>query len=243
MSSHPARSPGRVPDGVPSAHPRRSAPRHRWRLLLWRVRFGVAAVLLGFAASLVVAELSPAPPPTRSVVVAAGDLAPGGELAAADLRVERMPTTLVPRGAHPRTGDVVGHSLVVGVTDGLPIVDGLLAEDRLASAGPPGTVVAPIRLADPAVAALLRPGDRVDLLAAASTADGEPAAHRLARRALVLADPGPGGEPRGDTGAVLLGGGSPGEPGSLTLVAVSPAEAAALAGSVGWASLSAVVVK
>jgi len=218
-------------------------------LILWRLRFGVAAVLLGVAAALIVSELRPAPAPTVPVTVAAHDLTPGDALMATDVRLVAMPTALVPSGAHLRTDDVVGHSLVVGAPAGLPIVDGLLAGDRLATAGPPGTVVAPVRLSDPAVAALLRPGDRVDLLGAVGTADGEPIARPLARRALVLADPGrltgAGGRSGGADGVVggsLVDGGTDPAAGSLTLVAVTPAEAAALAGSVGWANLSAVVV-
>lgn len=200
-------------------------------------------MVLGLATSLVVTELRPAPAPTVPVAVAAHDLAPGAALTAADARLVRMPAALVPRGSHRRTDDVVGRSLVVGAPRGLPIVDGLLAGDRLAAAGPPGTVVAPVRMADPAVAALLRPGDRIDLLAAASTADGEPVARRLARRALVLADPGPATEEGAGPVGDLLGGRAAASAGALTLVAVTPAEAVALAGSVGWASLSAVVVE
>ncbi|RYV50400.1 flagellar biosynthesis protein FlgA [Pengzhenrongella frigida] len=221
-------------------------------MLAWRVRFPVAAALLALAATLVIAELRPAPAVTVPVAVAGRELAPGVPLAAADLRVVRMPPALVPSGAHPSVDTVVGQRLVVGAPAGLPIVHGLLAGDRLATAGPAGTVVAPVRLADPAVAALLRPGDRIDLLAAAGTADGEPAVHQLATRAIVLADPGSDSASAGasagqDAGAGaiggLLGGGADPGTGALTLVAVTPAEAAALAGAVGWANLSAVVVE
>ena len=217
----------------------------RWRLILWRARFPVAAVLLGLAAAQVVAELRPPPRPTTQVVVAGRDLGAGGALTARDLRVVSIPTTLVPKGTHPRADGVVGDHLVTGVPAGLPIVDALLAGARLASAGPAGTVVAPVRLADPAVAALLRPGDRIDLLGAAATADGEPVARSLAARALVLGEPGPapsGDAPGGGSGG-LLSNGAPDAAGSLTLVAVTPAEAAALAGSVGWGNISAVLVE
>jgi pilus assembly protein CpaB len=251
MPPHPARSSPLTLDLPAGGRRRRSLPGARWRLLLWRSRFPVAAALLGVATALVVAELGPAPTPTVPVVVAGHALAAGVTLSEDDLRVVRMPVVLVPGGSHPRTGDLLGRPLVTGAPAGLVIVDGLLGGARLAGAGPPGTVVAPVRLADPAVAALLRPGDRIDLLAAAGTADGEPAARRLAERALVLAEPGPGpgaGQPpaRQPTGTAvggLLGGAPEPATGALTLVAVTPAEAAALAGSVGWSSLTAVVVK
>lgn len=230
------------PDGV-SRRPPRSSRGLRWRLLLWRVRFPVAAVLLGTATAQIVAEMRPTPPPTVRVVVAALDLPPGAVIAAADVRVAAMPATLVPNGSHLRADDVVGRALVVGAPVGLPIVDELLAGARFAAAGPPGTVVAPVRLADPAVAALLRPGDRIDLLATAGTADGEPTARRLADRALVLPDPRPMTEQDANAVGGLLGGGPEVTAGALTLVAVTPVEAAALAGSLGWASLSAVIVE
>ena len=231
------------PEGVSRRRPPRSTCGLRWRLFLWRVRFPVAAALLGIATAQIVAELRPTPPPTVPVVVAALDLPPGAVIAAADVRVAAMPTTLVPGGSHVRADEVVGRALVVGAPVGLPIVGELLAGERFTAAGPPGTVVAPVRLADPAVAALLRPGDRIDLLATAGTASGEPTARHLADRALVLPDPRPVTEQ--DAGAVggLLGGGTEVTVGALTLVAVTPVEAAALAGSLGWASLSAVIVK
>jgi len=217
---------------------------HRWRLRLWRIRFLVAAVALGLATAQVVAALSPPPPWTVPVVVANHDLTPGDRLSAGDVAVVDLPGALVPRGTHRRPEDVVGHALVIEVPAGLPLVDDLLAGAGLAHAGPVGTVVAPVRLADPAVAALLRPGDRIDLLASTSSADGEPSTRTLATRALVLADPSPvaaAGEGAG-VGALLTGGQGDAT-GQLTVVAVSPAEAAALAGSTGWAALSAVLVK
>lgn len=203
---------------------------------MWRGRFAVAATLLGCAAALMVGEVRPTPPPTVPVAVAARALAPGAALTDADVRLEYLPVGLAPSGSHRHTGAVVGRSLVVGAPVGLPIVDGLLAGQ--ASPLPPGTVLAPVRLTDPAIAALLRPGDRVDLLAAVAAADGVPTARRLAERALVLPGPAPARDP---TPGLL--GTTQATSGALTLVAVTPAEAVAMAGAVGWASLSAVVVR
>jgi Flp pilus assembly protein CpaB len=207
-------------------------------VVLWRARLPVAAVLLGCAVALALADLRPAPPPRTPVVVTARALDAGAVLEAGDLAIARVPPDAVPDGAHADPDAVAGRVVVVAVPAGLPVVDALLRDDRLAAAAPPGTVVVPLRLADPGVADLLRPGDRVDLFAAATSATGEPVAQRLAERALVL--PHPVSAPPDTPG--LLGPAAE-DGGRLTLVAVAPADAAALAGAAGWAGISAVVVE
>jgi hypothetical protein len=52
---------------------------------------------------------------------------------------------------------------------------------------PPGTVGVPVRISEPATLTVLRPGDRVDLLAMADAAAKEPVT--IAKAALVLAVP------------------------------------------------------
>ncbi len=209
--------------------------------MLWRARLPFAAIMVGCAVTFALAALRPAPPPSTPVVVAARALAAGEPAAAGDLAVTRLPPDAVPEGSHGDREAVVGRAVVVAVPAGLPLVDTLLRDDRLAAAGPPGTVVVPVRLADPGVADLLRPGDRVDLFAAATSGTGEAVAERLARRALVLPHPAPGAE-RAPAPVGVLGTGADGG-GSLTLVAVAPEQAAALAGASAWAGISAVVVE
>lgn len=195
------------------------------RVLLWRARLPVTALLLGFACAVVVGELRPAPAVASTVPVASHPLTAGHVLVASDLRLASMPSGLVPSGAPTAAEPLVGAALAVAVPAGLPIVDGLLVRDLVA--GPPGTVVAAVRLADPAVAALLATGTRIDVLAA--TDDGAPG-RSLARAALVLAPPvGSGHETGDDSPPVLL--------------AVAPDEAAALAGAGPAALLSAVIVE
>lgn len=195
------------------------------RVLLWRARLPVTALLLGFACAVVVGELRPAPAVASTVPVASHPLTAGHVLVASDVRLASMPSGLVPSGAPTSAEPLVGAVLAVGVPTGLPIVDGLLVRDLVA--GPPGTVVAAVRLADPAVAALLATGTRIDVLAA--TDDGTPG-RSLARAALVLAPPvGSGHETGDDSPPVLL--------------AVAPDEAAALAGAGPAALLSAVIVE
>lgn len=234
-----SRARDRDDDGPPGRRPARRRPPHRWRVLLWRARLPFAATMLGCAVALGLADLRPEPPPRVAVVVAARALDAGTPLAAADVTVVDVPPDAVADGAHRDPRDVVGRAVVVAVPPGLPVVDALLRDDRLSSAGPPGTVVVPVRLADPGVADLLRPGDRVDLFAAATSASGAPVAERLAARALVLPHP---EQPAGEGSAGLLGTPTT-DTGTLTLVAVAPEHAAALAGASAWAGIAAVVVE
>lgn len=195
------------------------------RVLLWRARLPVAALLLGLACAVVVGELHPPPAQTSPVPVASHPLTAGHVLVASDLRLSDMPSGLVPSGAPTAAEPLVGAVLAIGAPAGLPIVDDLLVHDLVT--GPPGTVVAAVRLADPAVAALLATGMRVDVLAA--TDDGG-TGRALARGALVLAPPGRTGHEAEDTAPPVL-------------LAVTPAEAAALAGAGPSALLSAVIVE
>jgi len=66
---------------------------------------------------------------------------------------------------------------------------------------PDGQVAAPVRLADLAVAALVRTGDRVDVLA---TAPDSGTAELVAASALVLAVPGEGADDRDAAVGLLL---------------------------------------
>ena len=204
----------------------------RLRIALWRCRFLVAALCLGVAASATVHALRPPDAPTVAVAVAARTVEAGVALTASDVRVARYPVATVPDGALSDAASAVGASTAVPLTDGSPLVPGVLASDDVR--GPPGTVVATVRFADPAVAGLLAPGMHVDVLAA--TAEGGPGSV-VARLALVL----PVARRTAEAGG-LLGGGPAGDDSVPVLVAVSPDEAPALAGAAASALLSAVVV-
>lgn len=239
------------------------------RILAWRARRLLLVVGLVGVACLVARQAAPPGEPMRDVVVAARDLTAGDDLTRDDLRVVAMPRRLVPSGtldADQLPGRRVtasvpaGLPLVAGLVGGL-LVDGVLEEqERFGVAAPAGTVTVPVRLVDAAVARLLRPGDRVDLVApdgAASGADpgagggtdaaGEPGV--LARAALVLdvmttaqvgtADD---GGLAGWAGAGGADGGSGGGDEPLVVVAVAPAEGHRLAAA-GWGSLGAVMVQ
>lgn len=205
-------------------------------MLAWRARWVVVALGLGLTAAGVLGTLRPPPPPTRPVVVAGLPLVAGTRLAAADVRVVDVPTHLAAADAATRVDDVLDRSLAVDLTPGSPLVPGVLADDG--AAGPPGTVVATVRLADTGAAALLEPGRRVDVLAA--TAEGGPATV-VAARALVLPAPERGAGPENATGIGSALGAEADDPPPV-LLAVTPEESLALAGAAASSVLSAVVV-
>jgi pilus assembly protein CpaB len=216
--------------GPPPLARRRRSLREAWRGVLWRGRFVVAAFGVALTAWAALEELRPEPPRTTPVVVAARDLAAGTPITAADLRVARVPGALGLEAVTDDAAALVGQATAVPVPAGLPVVPGLLATGDVA--GPEGTVVAAVRLADPAVAALLPPGTRIDLVAATP----ESAGVVVASRALVLPVPAAAGD-RG-WGAVGTGG----DDAPPVLVAVTPEEATDLAGAAASSVLSAVVV-
>ncbi|GAA3218332.1 hypothetical protein GCM10010488_17440 [Oerskovia jenensis] len=219
---------------------RASTARRRLRALVWRSRLVALALGCGLVAAVVVERLSPPPPDTRPVVVSARDVDAGTVLDEKDVRVVHVAAPLAPDTALTRVSDAVGRTTSVALPPGQALTPSLVAAGDLAATAPAGTVVAPVRLSDPDVAALLHPGDRVDLLASTGStgSTGDPAngagAH-LARRALVLA-----GAPPSPSEGGLLGGTGP--EGGVTLVAVLPEEAAALAGVGEWGGLSVVLV-
>jgi len=152
-------------------------------------------------------------PPTVPVVVAATDLAAGAVLTAADLRTARLPADVAPAGAAGDVAALGDQVLAAPVRAGEPVTDVRLVGPGLWSAVPDGLVAAPVRLADLAVATLLRAGDRVDVLAATGVApDAEGgsavAVTVVAGNALVVTapaprpEPGPGAAP--DSGLLVL---------------------------------------
>lgn len=215
--------------------------RRRLRLVGWRARRPLAALCAGLAALLVVDLARPDEPPTAHVLVAAHDLVPGAELTDQDVRLDAVPVALLPtRLAAP--DDALGRRVAVAVPAGLPLVPELFVED--AATGPPGTVVVPVRFADAGVAAVLRPGMRIDVVAAAQHEGTEPV--RLAHGAVVLAQPGDGvrpddADPAGDGG--LFGGGDATSPEAApVLLAVTPEQSVGLGGAAGSRVLGAVIV-
>jgi Flp pilus assembly protein CpaB len=134
-----------------------------------RVAAGVLVVLAAVTA------LRPDPSDGRAdVVVAARDLSPGAEIAAADVVVESHAVTAIPDGALSDTSTAVGSTLTGPARRGEVITDVRLLSPRLAdvAAGPDARIV-PLHLADTALLDLIHPGDVVDVLAVDTAGPGE----------------------------------------------------------------------
>lgn len=206
--------------------------RLRVRRLLWRWRHALLAVGVVSAVAVVVHEVRPPAPATVAVVVLARDVPAGAPLDGSDVLTVQLPRELVAARMLRAPTDAVGERLAVGLPAGFPLAAEVLVGPGLAEGTAPGEVVVPVRLADAAVARTLRPGDRVDLLAAtADAAASEGGAEVVAAGALVVAlEEGGGGG--------LLGGE---EPAALVLVAVPRGAAPDVVGASAWAPLRVVL--
>lgn len=209
--------------------------RARWGRMVRRHR----RLLAGCAAALSIGTLGLAlqPPadPTRPVVVAAADLPAGRSLTPGDLVVARVAAGVLPLGTFPEADDLVGEVLAAPVIRG----EALGAHRILAPPGwsvPADTMPLPVRFTDAAAARLLRPGQRIDVLATSDPGLDEPgfaAAELIAAEILVLAVVEP------QTGDGLLGAGPAGTDSSaLVLLAADRVSALAIAGAQARAHLT-----
>jgi pilus assembly protein CpaB len=178
-----------------------------WRRLALLRR--VAAAVLAVAA--LVLALAPQPAASGSpVVVTTADLPAGSTLRAEHLAVRHWPAPLAPAGAVREIPIADGRVLVGAARAGEPLTDVRLAGAGLSPTGSGGGTAVPVRLADAGVAAMLVPGNRVDVVTVGARTD-EPVV--LAAAATVL--------------AVLPEDG--GRSGRLVLVATAPGQAARVA--------------
>jgi hypothetical protein len=157
-------------DRLTGGPPAWATRRGRAYLALNRRRRVVAAGLVAVAALIVAAGLRAPPPPTVGVLAAAHDLAGGAELGAGDVVTVRLPPAAVPDGA--LRDHAAGRRTAGPLRRGEPLTDARLLGPGLLAGYPPGTVAAPVRVADADVGALLQSGDHVDILAAAPGSDG-----------------------------------------------------------------------
>lgn len=125
--------------------------------------------------------------PASPTVVAGHDLPSGTVLHASDLRYADVPDAVRPAGALTTFEDAEGRLLSGAARAGEPITDVRLA-GTLPGSGDPSTATVPVRLADAAVSELLRPGQRVDVVAAT---EGDSAPSVLASDAMVVTVSGP----------------------------------------------------
>jgi Flp pilus assembly protein CpaB len=119
-----------------------------------------------FAALAVVTAVQAArpEPDTRPVVVAADDLRVGEVIAADDLETVELAANLVPAGAVDPEEPPLGRTVAGPVRSGEPLTDVRLVHSGLLDWFESGTVLTTIRVYDPAAAALVDPGDRVDVV-------------------------------------------------------------------------------
>lgn len=145
------------------------------------LRTALVAILLAMAAGLLWLP-DPGRPPGAATTTPAPGSPPGGAPAGVDAGVDLLPggnatpVTDPPYGATPSYGSAPSYG-----------------SDPSAPAPPAGTVGVPVRMAEPAVLAVVRPGARVDLMLVPAPESGPPSApNLLASAALVLdvLDPG-----------------------------------------------------
>lgn len=134
-----------------------------------------------------VAALRPDPADDSAlVVVATRDLSPGAKLAADDVRVERRLTSTIPDGSQSDVNAVVGSALAGPSRRGEVLTDVRLLGARLAeSAAGPDARIVPVHPADNALIDVVRPGDVVDVVAAAEGGNAA-APHVVATDAIVV---------------------------------------------------------
>ncbi|MDA8369046.1 MAG: RcpC/CpaB family pilus assembly protein [Nocardiopsaceae bacterium] len=190
-----------------------------------RHRRVLAAASAGLALTGAILLIRPPSPPTVDVLVAARDLTALSPVSTGDVVVRTRPADTVPDGALRPDTDPVGRSLTSPVLRGEILTRARIA-DPPADAYGADMVAAPIRISDSQAVALLHPGSRVDILAAAGdqlSADfgGAPAppAETVVEDRPVIAVPGRSAES-----------GLSAESGALIVVAVTGEEARALAG-------------
>ena len=214
------------PSRPTSSSPRVLAYRRLRRVGLARRRL-LAALAAASAAAIGLQAAASPPPPTTPVLTAARDLVAGSVVTASDLRTAEYLPSSVPDGALDAT-HAIGRTTVGPVRAGEPITDARLL-DRSLLTGYPGLVAVPVRIGDPGAVALLRVGDRVDVLAA--DPQGRSPAELVAADARIVAIPHE--TDQGQVPGPLSGG--------LVVLAVPPQTAPTLAGRAPSAFLSVVI--
>lgn len=205
----------------------------RWSRAVTRVRRAIlirrrslAALLVAAATAAGLQAVAAPPPATVPVVVAARDLPAGATLTGDDLERASWPVDLAPADRRGAVADLEGGELVSAVAAGDPVTGTRLLGPGLAKASP-GLTALPLRLPDPGVVELVRPGDRIDLIAT-DPADGS--SRPIASDVLVLAVP--ASDTAGSWSGAEMSAGSASRPsGSLVVVGVAPATALTLSGA------------
>jgi Flp pilus assembly protein CpaB len=151
-------------------------------------RRAIAAVCAGLTVWISLHLVTAQPPTGIEVVTAAHDLDSGSTLTADDLTRARFSPGSVPAGAFRVPDRLVGRTLLAPLTEGSPLTARQVL-GRSALAGYPADSAIGLRIPDQDAAALLDPGDRVDLVA--SDPQGDDTTELLVHDAVVLALPEP----------------------------------------------------
>lgn len=166
----------------------------------WHRRI-VGAVLAATSVFMVGSTLTQPTGPTRPAVVLTDYLPAGHTLTEPDVRLIQLPPAAIPDGALITLEDLAGQSTTVALGAGTVLQPTMFTASHHTE---PGRALVPITLRDEAMRALLRPGDRVTLIAA-----GYDEVQTLTSDARIatLAPP-PDGSPLGisstDQGALIL---------------------------------------
>jgi Flp pilus assembly protein CpaB len=205
--------------------------RRIWRLVddrAHRHRRIIAAALTALAVVAGLRVLQPTPPATVTVVTAAHDLRAGTVLGPLDLRRTRVPQSLVPHGTPTSTTALVGRTVATPQRAGTPLTDLSVVRPALATRYGPRLLAAPVRIADPAAVALVRPGDRVTVFAATGRTTSY-AAVVVADAPVITVPP---------TGDPTVSGSSVTPDGAVVVLAVTTDQASALTGAAARAPLA-----
>lgn len=184
--------------------------------LAWRRRL-LAGGLAAAGAALAIETVSPGPPPTVDVLVAAHPLPGGHTLTTADVRAIAFTPDSAPPGAMEHS-DVIGRVLTGPVDAGEPVTRTRVLGPGLLEGGDPALIAVPVRIADAGSVGLLRTGDRIDLIA--TSVDGLGAASVVAAGVPVLTIR-PDDDTIGAEGALVVVGGTDAQATELARAAVT----------------------
>ena len=176
----------------------------------------VAAVLTGVSAA------APEGPAMISVVKARSQLPAGTVLSTSDLVRDQVVASDVPEGVLTDPLTLVGKTLAAPVAEDQMMTPLATTDPR--TSVPHGHVIAPLRLADTALVALVRPGDLVDVIAADAQA-GQAAVVAAGARVVTVPQ-----VPEEELG--------PGSDGALVLIDVDARTASVVAQAAASATLS-----
>jgi pilus assembly protein CpaB len=122
------------------------------------------------------------------VVITARDLPAGTVLRAADVRLSRWNSSQIPRRAVRSIAQAIGATIAAGMDRGEPITTARIRGPGITTGLTPGLVAVTVTITGPSTLALIRAGDRVDLLAATpADADAVRPARIVASAVRVLA--------------------------------------------------------